>query len=434
MDRRHYRQAGLWAALLAVSALGCFLILELAGNLYFASTRGGLFYLRSETEPPATERALAPGRNAQLSPYFGWGARPGTSVFEALNKQGRAREILRGKIDDDALPRWAHIRANNFGFYSEVPYPYVGDGMTIGIFGGSVAKWFALQGSQRLGESLSRARSPVRILSFAHGGYKQPQQLLTLAFFLSIGQRFDVVVNIDGFNEAVLTTFNEQQGIDSAMPLARRMQELMRMASVESDERTALYLSRLTVMRSAIDGRELSRRRAKTAAWYMLSDRWLKLLQNRYQELADDPPETRPEDMELIALPRSLRRDEEAQRRQIVENWAMASVLMAGLARQAGAQYLHVLQPNQYDSRHLSSHDESAEWLKSDSVKRPIVQAIYPLMRQRGSTLAAEGVELIDATGLFDQVAEPVYSDTCCHYNQRGNEILADLVVEHISP
>jgi hypothetical protein len=35
-------------------------------------------------------------------------------------------------------------------------------------------------------------------LCFSHEGYKQPQQLLVLAYFLSIGQRFDLVLNIDG--------------------------------------------------------------------------------------------------------------------------------------------------------------------------------------------------------------------------------------------
>lgn len=31
-----------------------------------------------------------------------------------------------------------------------------------------------------------------------------------------------------------------------------------------------------------------------------------------------------------------------------------------------------------------------------------------------------------------DAVAAPVYSDICCHYNQRGNDILADFIAARL--
>ena len=37
-------------------------------------------------------------------------------------------------------------------------------------------------------------------------GYKQPQQLTTLAYLMSIGGQFDLVLNIDGFNEVAAST------------------------------------------------------------------------------------------------------------------------------------------------------------------------------------------------------------------------------------
>ena len=38
-------------------------------------------------------------------------------------------------------------------------------------------------------------REPVP-LCFSHEGYKQPQQLLVLSYFLSLGQPFDLVINM----------------------------------------------------------------------------------------------------------------------------------------------------------------------------------------------------------------------------------------------
>jgi len=60
----------------------------------------------------------------------------------------------------------------------------------VGIFGGSVAASFAVT-AQQAGDFQPIEGSNVRILNFASGGYKQPQQLLVLSYFLSLGQTFD---------------------------------------------------------------------------------------------------------------------------------------------------------------------------------------------------------------------------------------------------
>jgi hypothetical protein len=44
----------------------------------------------------------------------------------------------------------------------------------------------------------------VEVVRLALGGYKQPQQLMLLSHLLALGERFDAVVELDGFNEIVL--------------------------------------------------------------------------------------------------------------------------------------------------------------------------------------------------------------------------------------
>lgn len=88
--------------------------------------------------------------------------------------------------------------------------------MLVGIFGGSVARQCCDQGAPRLAALLEWsprfAGREVVPLCLGHEGYKQPEQLLVLAYLLSLGQQFDLVINIDGFNEVALGTYNNDRG------------------------------------------------------------------------------------------------------------------------------------------------------------------------------------------------------------------------------
>ena len=69
-------------------------------------------------------------------------------------------------------------------------------------------------------------------LCLSHEGYKQPQQLLVLSYFLSIGQQFDLVVNIDGFNEVTLSSLNNEHGLDISMPSVMHMDPLINLVNL----------------------------------------------------------------------------------------------------------------------------------------------------------------------------------------------------------
>src|SRR5665647_2953216 len=72
--------------------------------------------------------------------------------------------------------------------------------LNVVVLGGSVA---ASMG-QILQEAFQRVcRVPPNVVSLGVAGYKQPQQLLTLTYFLSLGAEYDLVINLDGYNEIV---------------------------------------------------------------------------------------------------------------------------------------------------------------------------------------------------------------------------------------
>src|SRR5262249_42955698 len=82
--------------------------------------------------------------------------------------------------------------------------PHADNQLVVGVFGGSFAAGMCAYAAKELHEVLSRPGKDAHIVCLAAGGYKQPQQLLTLAYLLAQGARFDVVLNVDGFNEVAL--------------------------------------------------------------------------------------------------------------------------------------------------------------------------------------------------------------------------------------
>jgi hypothetical protein len=75
---------------------------------------------------------------------------------------------------------------------------------SIGIFGGSVATLFAgAKSAPQIEEILnncftSKSGRPFRVLNFAEGGWKQPQQVIALVLY---GDYINAAISIEGFNE-----------------------------------------------------------------------------------------------------------------------------------------------------------------------------------------------------------------------------------------
>lgn len=181
----HVRRRGplLWAltALCAV-AIGA-ATLEIAALAWYATRHSALYY--TDARPALTHEDSRVDRLAhQIHPYFGFSVRPGTpgSRFAGPNS-------VEGSETDAP---WLDLRSNNFGFYDRRDYPTADpDEFIVGIFGGSVAHSLAIRAGARLAEQLESAPlaagREVVVLNFASGSYKQPQQVLILAYFLTLG-------------------------------------------------------------------------------------------------------------------------------------------------------------------------------------------------------------------------------------------------------
>ena len=161
----------------------------------------------------------------------------------------------------------------------------------VGIFGGSVAQWFALQGARPLIATLQaspglRSRS-ILVLNFANGGYKQPQQLLFLNYLLAIGQRLDYVVNIDGFNEVAIAAVNVAGGISVAMPSVQHMAPLTNLTRLRMEPSDLARLTELSdTSRQLTELQAVTERHPLALMWVYRVAR-IQSLTRRKDELTD---------------------------------------------------------------------------------------------------------------------------------------------------
>lgn len=401
---------------------------------YYVQT-GELFYAHSTRsrdrrlivpEPPANPGAGAAVTVQQLHPYFGFIDRVGTE---------HPASYLRSR----------HT-ANNFGFGSSHSYPFKRQHpgqFVIGVFGGSVAANYAFHEIDKkiLGAALQQlpalAQRQIIVMPFAIGGYKQPQQLLVLSYFLSVGHDLDLVINIDGFNEVALGTLNDQHGIESSMPSDFILLPMVNLAtgafSREELELTVAILrekERLTTVAGTLAG-------ARTAAGYQLA--WLRArgLARGYWEgvgkldrMRTARSGTAQTYMQMPARPQVSADQALAD---MVTRWSTASLMMKQLLDLRRIPYFHFIQPNQYAvTRRVFGERERALAIAEASPFKPGAVKGYPMLLAEIGKLRQTGVNAFSAADLFDGIGEPVYLDNCCHYNAAGSAIFGAYVARTI--
>jgi hypothetical protein len=143
--------------------------------------------------------------NETIHPYTGW----------SFNPQVGSQQVIDGR----------EVPVNRLGLLDDGPAIFSREKgrVAIAIVGGSVAWQLSGLGEERLRKVLLADPifhgKEIDIVRLALPGQKQPQQLMTVAWVQSLGAEFDVVVNVDGYNEAVLAIHdNYRIGVNMAYP------------------------------------------------------------------------------------------------------------------------------------------------------------------------------------------------------------------------
>ena len=396
---------------------------------HFART-GHLFYVDRPAYASVGDPLSGQLTADVLNPYFGPSHRSGQPFDVPPELRAPGREA-------------PHVATNNFGFASPYSFPIDrGENeFIIGIFGGSVSVWFCQVGVEHLLDDLRqheffKTRTLVP-LCMAHEGYKQPQQALVLAYFLSIGQPFDLVINIDGLNEVALSPLNNQQNLDISMPSASHFIPLINLIDkgsltpqrLESLAAIARYKSRVDEVTGALNRNRSAAVDAALGGYRA----WLVSRYDREVRTFDALPST-PGNSLIGAIPPTAQRSGPALFQEIARNWAQASLLMKAMLAAKDIPYVHVLQPNQYHhTMRAFSAEESAVAISPESAFKSGVEQGYPVLLSEASSqgLAARA-NFFDATRIFDMEPAPVYIDNCCHYTRVGYLRLADFAARAI--
>lgn len=304
------------------------------------------------------------------------------------------------------------------------------DRLLVGMLGGSFASLFsASEGLERLREALEQAPAyagrKLDVVRVALGGYKQPQQLMALNYLLALGGQFDVVVNLDGFNEVTLPpTDNLSKGVfpfyprtwfstTTALPSPALQDHWADVRAIRRRQRWCARLISETPLRYSVTLNLLW-------AWY---DQRLTRAAVRHQVamLRESVP---PQRYQTTGPPNSYQ-DESALYRDLAAMWQRSSLLLHRLCQANGIVYFHFLQPNQYvPGSKTMSREERRLAFSPDHLYRRAVEHGYPELRKAGHALSEAGVNFHDLTMIFADVEEPVYADDCCHLNPRGYQIV----------
>ncbi len=361
-------------------------------------------------EPGSEENSSIDLRHEAVHPYLGF-------VLDTSHRGSRRLELG----GQEALDYGFELRSE--GIF-HLPSP---DRPVIAFTGGSVAFELADAAGGNLYDELLEGLGveQATVINLALPGYKQPQQLMTLSYFLALGAQFDIVVNLDGFNEIALpASENLPTGVDPFFP------RLWRFRAQELVPELRIALGKLAFLddqqqRSAATFANPPYRYSLTAGllWTVLNrqmSRWAREveldLRSAHEHSADALSVTGR------AVANTL---DESTYSSHALLWQRASEEMHHLATGSGFRYLHFLQPNQYltGSKPMGAEERRTSIQPGHIYGRHAAVA-YPLLIEQGRDLAERGVHFVDLTSLFANVEDPVYRDACCHLNDLGQTLL----------
>lgn len=383
----------------------------------------GIIMPLGPTNPGSEQQATT----QQLHPYFGF-----------VDRAGLERRFPYSN---------ATYTTNNFGFASAHAYPFRrqnSNQFIVGVFGGSVAGIYAFFEIERniLANELRKlpglANKEIIILPFAVGAYKQPQQLILLNYFLSVGQDLDLVINIDGFNEVALSYINYRGGLDGSMPCGYILVPLVNLATCHASEAELQLTLEVVQAKKSWQNAVQSAESSRIATGYLIS--WLRarLSHDKYSQDVFEldrlraPAKQSEQTYARIPVRPSVGEDEVFK--DAVANWSSSSLMMKALLDQRNIPYFQFVQPNQYHaSGRVFGKDEAAVAINEASDFRVGVLRGYPLLLAELQKLQQAGVNSQSAINVFDKIAGPVYEDNCCHYNERGNTIFGEFIAHAVA-
>lgn len=248
-----------------------------------------------------------------------------------------------------------------------------------------------------LAKKLAHAGHAVEVVNFGQPAYTAIQSFIAFSEELARGNVPDVVLFLDGLNEAITAEQTGRAGTvfnaDSRAEEFNLLQPWRRRALV----RHVLHAVFPRIMR-------------------------------RYQTLEDVIRPAAPSPSDAPALDAETI---EPLSRAVARRHLGNLRLIRAIAEDNGVAPLFFWQPMLFTKKHLSDHEAryQLDGAPVPDLRRPLFRAIYEAMRSDPGFRAMEGA--VDISGLFDDSPEPWFIDPF-HLAEKGNGAVVDAMMPHV--
>ncbi|MEG4392578.1 hypothetical protein [Microcoleus sp. BROC3] len=419
-------------SIIAVNLAIAFICLEALSLAFYFINQKQFFYTRTKTKEKVVEDIERIGIRLdesiveRLHPFFGYVLKQGAFTNEKLK-----------------------LKVNKHGFFSLYDYPFVKSNknqVIIGVFGGSVANNFAVDEyvTRRLSNKLKTypefANKEIIVLNFGNGGYKQPQQLLILNYFLALGQELDLVINIDGFNEVALSNLNNKGQVEIGMPSVQHIQPLTGLANNNLSPEAMSSIVQINETKKQLKAGIDKLQTCQLALCHAVTSLQVKQLVNNYQQAVvkydSQVKQSNPDTANsgIVYIPKAdFVLPDAAAFDKMASMWYQSSIGMNQILSSRKIKYFHFIQPNQYyPTKRAFTAKENETAIDNKSPYIEGVKKGYPVLLSKVDDLQKTGVNVFSAVNILDNTKETVYKDACCHYNSVGEDVLANYVSRSI--
>ncbi len=329
---------------------------------------------------------------------------------------------------------------NRYGFVDLNPLLKRSPGkINICIMGGSFAESLYIESKQELKEYLKKSQyfadKDINITALAIGGFKQPQQFFALTYFLFLGAQYDIVINLDGFNEIALP-FSENIPYQTAAYYPRAW---FLYTTKSLDIKSTLQIAKIFKLR---EKKEKLKRFFSTFPmyhsnyllflWDILDKRYENKIRVENKNLGELFVKTGHQSFDPNA---SLYKNNKNKLfEDLVYYWKNSSIQINHLSKPNKFIYFHFLQPNQYHpgSKILSGAEKIHAYANEPYKYKEAVLFGYPLLVKEGENLKKENVNFYDLTMIFKNDNRTLYIDKCCHLNKLGYDCVSKEIARAI--
>lgn len=256
---------------------------------------------------------------------------------------------------------------------------------------------------------------------------------MALTYLLALGAHFDIIINIDGFNEVALPPAeNIPKNVFPFFPnnWFFRVQNL-------PDPVIRSIVSEITYLKSKRS--KWARIFSKAPFRYSITLNLIWKYYDRNLAMAISKDELilqsyKPNTGSYVVTGPSRHYESESDLfKDLASVWKMSSIQMHTLSAANGIRYFHFLQPNQYVAgSKIMGEKELKQAFQDGHPYKKGVEKGYPYLIKAGEELVNHGVHFHDLTMIFADKVEPIYVDTCCHLNKTGNGILGTIIGQAI--